>query len=161
MSSELITPDNTFINIPNRSVWGQSIFNYTRRPIRHVDVSVGTAYDGDRWRRKQGHRCDDEIHQGVSTGIGRAFSRRRGHRTGRFFREPGSEGLEQDLGSLDSERGDDQGYFRRIHRTESRDTVPTDGCSSGQGGLSSPSTFFSNVFPITSRYEGFYWSKSL
>ncbi|NYT12037.1 MAG: mechanosensitive ion channel family protein [Methanomassiliicoccales archaeon] len=47
MSTELITPDNTFITIPNRSVWGEPIVNYSRMPIRRVDVSVGTAYDGD------------------------------------------------------------------------------------------------------------------
>jgi small conductance mechanosensitive channel len=47
MSTELITPDNTFITIPNRSVWGQPIVNFTRMPIRRVDLSVGTAYGGD------------------------------------------------------------------------------------------------------------------
>lgn len=47
MSTELITPDNTYITIPNRSVWGEPIVNYTRMPIRRVDVSVGTSYGGD------------------------------------------------------------------------------------------------------------------
>ncbi|HUV24991.1 MAG TPA: hypothetical protein VMW26_06155 [Methanomassiliicoccales archaeon] len=28
-------------------------------------------------------------------------------------------------------------------------------------GIELPFNLFSNVFPITSRYEGFYWSKSL
>lgn len=44
MSTELLTPDNTYITIPNRLVWGSIITNYSRMPIRRVDVSVGIAY---------------------------------------------------------------------------------------------------------------------
>jgi len=44
MSTELLTPDNTFITIPNRLVWGSIITNYSRMPIRRVDVSVGISY---------------------------------------------------------------------------------------------------------------------
>ena len=47
MSTELITPDNKFITIPNRSVWGAPILNFTRMPIRRVDVGVGISYGGD------------------------------------------------------------------------------------------------------------------
>jgi small-conductance mechanosensitive channel len=44
MSTELLTWDNTFITIPNKLVWGSVIENYTRMPIRRVDVSVGVSY---------------------------------------------------------------------------------------------------------------------
>jgi len=47
MSTELLTPDNTFITIPNRMVWGSVIANYSRMPIRRVDVSVGVSYSAD------------------------------------------------------------------------------------------------------------------
>ncbi|MGA1822671.1 MAG: mechanosensitive ion channel family protein [Thermoplasmatota archaeon] len=44
MSTELLTPDNTYITIPNKSVWGAPIINDTRMPQRRVDVNVGIAY---------------------------------------------------------------------------------------------------------------------
>lgn len=47
MSTVLITPDNTYITIPNKSVWGSPIVNSTRMPTRRAEVSVGTSYDGD------------------------------------------------------------------------------------------------------------------
>jgi len=47
MSTVLITPDNQFITIPNRSVWGSPIVNFTRMPTRRTDVSVGVSYGGD------------------------------------------------------------------------------------------------------------------
>ncbi len=47
MSTILITPDNTFITIPNKEVWGSPIINFTRMPIRRAEVGVGTSYDGD------------------------------------------------------------------------------------------------------------------
>lgn len=47
MSTELITPDNTYITIPNRQVWGSPISNDTRMPTRRVDVNVGVSYGGD------------------------------------------------------------------------------------------------------------------
>lgn len=47
MVTELITPDNTYITIPNREVWGSPIKNDTRMPTRRVDVDVGVAYGGD------------------------------------------------------------------------------------------------------------------
>ncbi len=47
MSTELLSPDNKYITIPNREVWGSSIVNYTRMPIRRVDVNVGVAYGTD------------------------------------------------------------------------------------------------------------------
>jgi small-conductance mechanosensitive channel len=44
LATELLTPDNTFITIPNGEVWGSPIVNYTRMPTRRVDVSVGIGY---------------------------------------------------------------------------------------------------------------------
>ncbi|ASJ00807.1 mechanosensitive ion channel family protein [Thermococcus gorgonarius] len=47
MSTELLTPDNVLITIPNKLVWGNVITNYTRMPTRRVDVDVGVAYGTD------------------------------------------------------------------------------------------------------------------
>jgi len=47
METELLTPDNTFIAIPNKLVWGSPIVNYTKMPTRRVDVNVGVAYGTD------------------------------------------------------------------------------------------------------------------
>jgi small conductance mechanosensitive channel len=44
VSTELITPNYTFITLTNRSIWGQPIVNFARVTIRRVDVFVGTAY---------------------------------------------------------------------------------------------------------------------
>ena len=44
MATELLTPDNKLITIPNAQVWGSPIVNATRMPTRRVDVSVGIAY---------------------------------------------------------------------------------------------------------------------
>lgn len=47
MSTELLKPDNTYITIPNGIVWGSPIINYTRMPLRRVDVNVGIDYESD------------------------------------------------------------------------------------------------------------------
>jgi small conductance mechanosensitive channel len=47
MATELLTPDNQYITIPNRLVWGSSVTNYSRMPVRRVDVSVSIAYRAD------------------------------------------------------------------------------------------------------------------
>jgi len=44
LATELMTPDNVYITIPNGQVWGSPIINATRMPTRRVDVSVGVAY---------------------------------------------------------------------------------------------------------------------
>lgn len=44
MATELLTPDNQLITIPNAQVWGTSIVNMTRMPVRRVDVAVGISY---------------------------------------------------------------------------------------------------------------------
>jgi small-conductance mechanosensitive channel len=47
MATELRTPDNIQIVIPNRNVWGSPIVNYTRMPKRRVNTDVGIAYGSD------------------------------------------------------------------------------------------------------------------
>jgi len=47
MSTELLTPTNVLITIPNSQVWGEPIVNETRMSTRRVDVDVGIAYDAD------------------------------------------------------------------------------------------------------------------
>lgn len=47
MSTELLTPDNQLITIPNKLVWGSSIVNMTRMPTRRVSVDVGISYSSE------------------------------------------------------------------------------------------------------------------
>jgi small conductance mechanosensitive channel len=47
MSTELLTPDNQLITIPNKLVWGSSIVNMTRMPTRRVSVDVGISYSSN------------------------------------------------------------------------------------------------------------------
>lgn len=44
LATEILTPDNKFILIPNKSVWGSAIVNYSRMPTRRADIAVGIAY---------------------------------------------------------------------------------------------------------------------
>jgi small-conductance mechanosensitive channel len=45
--TELNTPDNKRIIIPNKSVWGGNIINFTRHGKRRVDMEVGVGYEAD------------------------------------------------------------------------------------------------------------------
>ena len=45
--TELDTVDNKHIIIPNKSVWGSNITNYTKNPIRRVDMEMGVGYNDD------------------------------------------------------------------------------------------------------------------
>lgn len=47
MSTELLTPDNQLITIPNKLVWGSVIVNYSRMPTRRVDLAVSISYASD------------------------------------------------------------------------------------------------------------------
>lgn len=47
MSTTMLTPDNKKIIIPNKSVWGGSIVNYSAMEQRRVDIKVGIAYSSD------------------------------------------------------------------------------------------------------------------
>ena len=45
--TELDTPDNKHIIIPNKSVWGGNIINYTHNKNRRIDIETGVGYDDD------------------------------------------------------------------------------------------------------------------
>jgi small-conductance mechanosensitive channel len=45
--TELNTPDNKLVVIPNKLVWGSNIVNYSKFPIRRVDMQVGVSYGDD------------------------------------------------------------------------------------------------------------------
>ncbi|MEA1984680.1 MAG: mechanosensitive ion channel family protein [Euryarchaeota archaeon] len=47
MATELLTPDNQLVTIPNKLVWNEPIINATRMPIRRVSVDVGISYGTD------------------------------------------------------------------------------------------------------------------
>lgn len=45
--TELATPDNVQILIPNASAWGSSITNYSAHEARRVDITIGIDYGDD------------------------------------------------------------------------------------------------------------------
>lgn len=45
--TELATPDNKQIIIPNANVWGQSVVNYSYHATRRLDLEVGIGYSDD------------------------------------------------------------------------------------------------------------------
>ncbi len=45
--TEIDTPDNKHIVVPNKAVWGSNIVNYTKFGTRRVDMEVGIAYETD------------------------------------------------------------------------------------------------------------------
>lgn len=47
MSMEMVTGDNVFITLPNKTVWGSPITNTSHMPTRRVEVSIGASYAGD------------------------------------------------------------------------------------------------------------------
>lgn len=47
MATVLSTPDNKLITIPNSSVWGSSITNFTAHDTRRVDMTFGISYEDD------------------------------------------------------------------------------------------------------------------
>lgn len=46
-TTELATPDNVQIILPNSSVWGAAITNYSHYDTRRVDWTIGISYDDD------------------------------------------------------------------------------------------------------------------
>ena len=46
-TTKLNTPTNLHVIIPNGSIFGQTMVNYSRNSLRRVDVNVGCAYDSD------------------------------------------------------------------------------------------------------------------
>lgn len=45
--TELATPDNTQIIIPNSNIWGQSVVNYSYHATRRLDLQIGISYGAD------------------------------------------------------------------------------------------------------------------
>jgi small conductance mechanosensitive channel len=45
--TELATPDNVFINVPNSAIVGGAISNYSRHGTRRIDIIVGIGYGAD------------------------------------------------------------------------------------------------------------------
>lgn len=44
-ATQLKTPDNKVVIIPNSSIMDGSIVNYSRKPTRRVDLTIGVSYD--------------------------------------------------------------------------------------------------------------------
>ena len=47
MATTLTTPDNKEIVIPNRTVWGSAVTNYTANDTRRVEWTIGIGYSSD------------------------------------------------------------------------------------------------------------------
>ncbi len=46
-TTELATPDNIQVIIPNGSVWGSALRNFSFHPTRRMDLVMGIAYEDD------------------------------------------------------------------------------------------------------------------
>lgn len=45
--TELTTPDNKQIIVPNSNIWGQSVVNYSYHATRRLDLEIGISYGDD------------------------------------------------------------------------------------------------------------------
>lgn len=45
--TEMSTPDNVYIFVPNGKIWGADIWNYSRHPHRRQDINVAISYGDD------------------------------------------------------------------------------------------------------------------
>lgn len=45
--TEMSTPDNVYIFVPNSKIWGGDIRNFTRNTTRRQDINIGISYDDD------------------------------------------------------------------------------------------------------------------
>ena len=45
--TEMDSPDNIHIVVPNSQVWGAAVKNYSHNPTRRCDIAVGIAYEDD------------------------------------------------------------------------------------------------------------------
>lgn len=52
-NTKLVTPDNKVITIPNSSITGSNVLNYSANPTRRLDIAVGVAYDTDITKAKK------------------------------------------------------------------------------------------------------------
>jgi len=51
--TQLATPDNQRILVPNSAILGATIVNYTANPIRRIDLTVGVSYADDPARARE------------------------------------------------------------------------------------------------------------
>lgn len=47
VSTEMRTPNNQQVIVPNAAIWGDTITNYSSKPTRRIDLTVGVSYDAD------------------------------------------------------------------------------------------------------------------
>ncbi|HIF9342813.1 TPA: small-conductance mechanosensitive channel MscS [Photobacterium damselae] len=52
-STELCTPDNKTVVVPNSSIVGNPIVNYSRNATRRVDLTIGVSYKADLQKTKE------------------------------------------------------------------------------------------------------------
>jgi small conductance mechanosensitive channel len=45
--TELATPDNVYIFVPNSAIWNNDIWNYNRNALRRQDIQAGISYGDD------------------------------------------------------------------------------------------------------------------
>ncbi|RYV01729.1 mechanosensitive ion channel protein [Shewanella sp. OPT22] len=50
--TELNTPDNKIVLIPNSQIWGSPIVNYSKEDTRRIDLVIGISYDSDLLKAK-------------------------------------------------------------------------------------------------------------
>ena len=46
-SVKLVTPDNLTVVIPNNTVFGSTMINYSKMPVRRLDIAISVAYGTD------------------------------------------------------------------------------------------------------------------
>ena len=46
-TTQMHTPDNKEINVPNANIYGSTIVNYSAKPTRRIDLVIGISYDDD------------------------------------------------------------------------------------------------------------------
>lgn len=46
-TTEMTTPQNVQITVPNGQVWGQAVVNYSANKTRRLDLTIGIAYEAD------------------------------------------------------------------------------------------------------------------
>ncbi|MEE2525417.1 mechanosensitive ion channel domain-containing protein [Hyphobacterium sp. HN65] len=73
-TTELATPDNKTIIVPNGQAWGGVITNYTVKPTRRVDITFSISYDDDIDKAmkviRDHYEADERVHKDPETFIG-------------------------------------------------------------------------------------------
>lgn len=61
-TTELATPDNVMLIVPNSDLWGHAITNFSLNPTRRFDITIGVSYSDDLEKALQVMRdvCDAE-----------------------------------------------------------------------------------------------------